>query len=62
MIIILFIYKTIEVIKNRNINPKVKDGYYGKDVWGEYYELLKNYIPENMTIYGEIVGNLRSPK
>ncbi len=50
------IYSSRTVIKNRNINPKVKDGYYNKDVWGEYYELLKNYIPENMTIYGEIVG------
>lgn len=50
------IYSSRTVIKNKDINPKVKYGYYNKDVWSEYYELLKNHIPENMTIYGEIVG------
>ena len=50
------IYSSRSVIKNSTINENVTDGYYGTDVWGEYYNLLKDYIPRNITIYGEIVG------
>lgn len=41
----------------RNL-PKRTDGYYGTDIWGEYHDILKPYIPQGMTIYGEIVGYL----
>lgn len=50
------IYSSRSVIKNQFINANVTPGYYESDVWGEYYELLKDYIPEGFTIYGEIIG------
>lgn len=50
------IYSSRTVIKNKTINEYVSDGYYGTDVWGEYYELLKDKIPQGIEIYGEIVG------
>lgn len=52
------IYSSRTVIKNKTINPKVSGGYYDTDVWGEYYELLKDVIPAGITIYGEIFGYL----
>lgn len=50
------VYSSRSVIKNKYFNPKVRKGYYEEDVWGEYYNLLRPYIPEGYTIYGEIVG------
>ena len=50
------IYSSRKVIKNRYINKQVNSGYYSVDVWGEYHRLLEGKIPENVTIYGEIVG------
>lgn len=52
------VYSSRTVIKNRYINNQVTNGFYSVDVWGEYNELLKGKIPENVTIYGEIVGYL----
>lgn len=51
-----FIYSSRSVIKNKYINNKVNDGYYGSDIWGEYAKRLENKIPKGMTIYGEIFG------
>lgn len=50
------IYSSRTVIKNQYVNKEVTSGYYKVDVWGEYYEMLKDYIPQGMMIYGEIVG------
>ena len=50
------VYSSRSVIKNATLNPSVTDGFYGTDVWNEYYQILKKYIPEGVTIYGEIVG------
>lgn len=50
------VYSSRTVIKNANINPNVGPGYYDSDIWGEYFEKIKNFIPKGMTIYGEIVG------
>ena len=50
------VYSSRSVIKNKYYDSKVGKGYYEEDVWGEYYNLLKPYIPEGYTIYGEIVG------
>lgn len=50
------VYSSRSVIKNKYYNSKVRKVYYDEDVWGEYYNLLKPYIPEGYTIYGEIVG------
>jgi hypothetical protein len=50
------VYSSRTVIKNRYINKQVNSGFYSVDIWGEYNDLLKGKIPENITIYGEIVG------
>lgn len=50
------VYSSRTVVKNKYYNAKVLPGYYETDVWGEYYELLRAYLPEGYTIYGEIVG------
>lgn len=50
------IYSSRGVIKNRYINGKVGDGFYSNDVWGAVNELFGKYIPNGMTVYGEIVG------
>lgn len=50
------VYSSRTVIKNRYINKQVNSGFYSVDVWGDYHNLLKGKIPENVTIYGEIVG------
>lgn len=52
------IYSSRTVIKNKDINKSSTSGYYKVDVWGEYHELLKGKIPNNVTVYGEIVGYL----
>lgn len=52
------IYSSRTVIKNQYINKQVNSGFYSTDIWGEYNELLKGKIPQNVTIYGEIVGYL----
>ena len=51
------VYSSRTVIKNEFINPKQKaGGYYSDDVWGYWAEKLKDYIPIDYCIYGEIVG------
>ena len=50
------VYSSRNVIKNKYFRSKDDQGSCDKDVWGEYYNLLKPYIPEGYTIYGEIVG------
>ena len=36
------VYSSRKVIKNKNINPEGTEGYYNKDVWEEYYQILKD--------------------
>ncbi len=50
------VYSSRNVIKNKYFRSKDDQVSCDKDVWGEYYNLLKPYIPEGYTIYGEIVG------
>ena len=45
-------------IKNQYINKGVGSGYYGVDIWGEYGNLIYQYLDEGMIIYGEICGYL----
>lgn len=52
------VYSSRGVIKNQYINEKVTTGFYGTDVWGDINEIIKPYIDEGMTIYGEICGYL----
>lgn len=47
-----------KVIKNEWANNKHPEGYYGKDIWTEYGNIVYPYIPKGCTIYGEIVGYL----
>lgn len=48
----------IKNISSSDVKRKknVRNGFYGVDVWGKFNELLKDYIPEGMMIYGEICG------
>lgn len=50
------IYSSHSVIKNQYINRNVTPGYYKVDVWRYWNALIKEYIPKDTTIYGEIVG------
>ena len=50
------VYSSRTVIKNKSINENVTEGYYGTDIWAEYYELLKDKIPQGIELYGEIIG------
>lgn len=50
------VYASRTVIKNQYINSAVGAGYYGKDIWGEWGEILYPYLDEGMTVYGEIAG------
>lgn len=50
------IYSSRGVIKNKFINKKVTDGYYGSDVWYDINEIIKPYIDKGMMVYGEICG------
>ena len=51
-----FIYSSRTVIKNDDLNPNRGSGFYSTDVWGEYGQLMKPYIPKDMEVFGEIVG------
>lgn len=50
------IYSSRRVIKNDDINPYKDKSYYESNIWKEYADLLKDYIPKGVTIYGEIFG------
>lgn len=52
------VYSSRKIIKNQYINKDVTGGYYGVDVWSEYGERMKPFIPKGMTVYGEICGYL----
>ena len=51
------VYSSRSVIKNQYINPKAQS-FYGSDIWGCVNRDFSPYIPEGMTVYGEIVGYL----
>ena len=50
------VYSSRSVIKNQYINKKETERYYKFDIWNEANEILKPYISEGMTVYGEICG------
>lgn len=52
------IYSSRSVIKNRYINPGKQHDFYGVDIWGCVNRDFSQYIPNGMTVYGEIVGYL----
>lgn len=52
------VYASRTVIKNQYINENVTPGFYKVDVWKYIADIIKPVIPEDMTVYGEIVGYL----
>jgi tRNA-binding EMAP/Myf-like protein len=52
------IYSTRRVVKNKYINTRKKNHFYAQDIWGTVYEEIKDLIPRNWTLYGEILGYL----
>lgn len=52
-----YIWSSRSVIKNRWIN-KSKSDFYDVDVWGWVADKMKDYVPQGMTVYGEVVGYL----
>ena len=47
-----------KVIKNEWGGSDHPEGFYGQDIWTEYGNIIFPYIPEGMTLYGEICGYL----
>lgn len=52
------VYSSRTVIKNQYINIHKSPDFYDSDIWGEYHDLFVDKIPQDMIIYGEIVGYL----
>ena len=52
------VYSSRGVIKNQYINQNVSLGFYNMDIYGCVNRDFSPYIPEKMTVYGEIVGYL----
>lgn len=50
------LYSSRKVILNQYVDLSGKVEFTPTDKWHEYYELLKDYIPQGMTLYGEIFG------
>ena len=51
------IWSSRKVVKNAFANPNPVH-YYGMDIWGDIANLVKDYIPAGITLYGECVGYL----
>ncbi len=56
------LYSSRKVIKNKYINNSANLGYYQEDVWEKHNNILKDYIPSGITLYGEIVGYVDESK
>lgn len=50
------VYSSRKVIKNQYINEEVGQGFYEKDIYCEWGDIIFPYLPKGMTIYGEICG------
>ena len=57
-----YVYSSRTVIKNRDFNPKVGNGYYNIDVWAEADKIVRPHLQKGMTAYYEIVGYLPNGK
>ena len=49
------IYSSRKVIKNAYLNT-TPNSYYKTDIWGDVMNEVKDKIPQNYTLYGEILG------
>lgn len=52
------IWASRTVIKNRYINKKVSEGFYGVDVWGLAHKVILPKLTKGLTVYYEIIGFL----
>lgn len=50
------VYSSRKVIKNGYLNPVSEEGFYGEDIWGIVAKEVGHKIPENWTLYGEVLG------
>ena len=50
------VYSSRKIIKNRYINKGAGQGFYEKDIWSEWGDIVYPYLPQGMTVYGEICG------
>jgi len=50
------VYSSRTEIRNQYINSTVNTGFYEKDIWTEYGDIIYPYLDEGMTVYGEIIG------
>lgn len=50
------IYSSRRIIRNRYCDKKNPVNTTTSDIYGEYNELLRKYIDDDMTVYGEIFG------
>ena len=50
------VYSSRKVIKNQYLNEGVDAGYYEKDIYSEWGDILYPYLPKGMTVYGEVCG------
>lgn len=53
------VYSSRKVIKNGYLNTN-PNSYYSTDIWGDVKEEIKDKIPKNYTLYGEILGYEKS--
>lgn len=51
------VYGSRNVVKNKSLNdPKVKDNFYGYDLWEDIKNEIGEFIPKGITLYGECIG------
>lgn len=50
------VYSSHHIIKSTEINPGATEGFYGVDIWKPVKDLIGKYLPNGMSIYGEVVG------
>lgn len=50
------VYASRKVIKNKYINKSSDSGYYEKDIYSEWGDIIYPYLVKGMTVYGEICG------
>lgn len=54
------IYASRTVVKNKYINEKVSEGFYGVDIWGIAHKIILPKLTKGLTVYYEIIGYLPS--
>lgn len=50
------VYSSRKVVKNEYLNPNQDGGFYGENIWGVVAKEIKDLVPKNWTLYGEILG------